>query len=218
MSRLDTVSVTDALIRSLRALVLDGRVDPGDGITENDLAAEFEVSRPTARVAITHVVQEGLLRRDARRPAYVPRLSPADVEDLFLVRIPLELEVVRLLGDRRGGSLPDAAGAVEDLRVVDEAQPDSVFVEADLRFHRALIARVASPRLSRHFDLLSGEMHLSMVQSRSALGRERIAAEHGEVLAAVLAGDIDHAVRLMEGHLVGARDAMVRALAVPVAI
>jgi DNA-binding GntR family transcriptional regulator len=89
--------VVDALTSSLRAKVLDGQIDPGVGLGETDVATEYEVSRPTAKAAIAALVAEGLLRREAHRSAQVPTLSRADVEDLFLVRVPLELEVVRLL-------------------------------------------------------------------------------------------------------------------------
>jgi DNA-binding GntR family transcriptional regulator len=203
--------VTDALIDSLRGHVLDGDLGPGRELTENDVAVRFGVSRPTARVAITHLVQEGLLRRNARRPATVPRLSADDVGDLFTVRIPLELEAVRLVGNQVA-TLAVAALAVDEIQGIDAAQPHSAFVAADLRFHRALVDGVRSPRLARVFELLSGEIHLSMVQSRSALGRDRIASEHRGILRALRVGDHDRAVELMRAHLVGARDAMIEAL------
>jgi DNA-binding GntR family transcriptional regulator len=161
-----------------------------------------EVSRPTARSAITHLVAEGLLRREAHKPAYVPVLSEADVRDLFLVRTPLELEVVRLLAGRR--SAPAQAGkAVDDLAAIGPERPHSEFVEAGLGFHRALVAAVDSPRLGRVYQALSGEIHLSMVQSRHAWGRERIVAEHCGVLGAIEAGDADRAAALMRSHLDG---------------
>ena len=97
MKGLKTVSVVDALTTSLRARVLDGQIDAGVGLTETDVATEYEVSRPTAKTAISQLVQEGLLRREAHKSAHVPSLSREDVEDLFLVRMPLELEVVRLV-------------------------------------------------------------------------------------------------------------------------
>ena len=56
--------------------------------------------------------------------------------------------------------------------------------------------------------MLSGEIHLSMVQSRYALGRDRIVAEHGGVLAALRQGDAALAEKLMRAHLDGARDAL----------
>ncbi len=206
MKGLQTVSVVDALSASLRSRVLDGDIDPGVGLTENDVATEYEVSRPTAKAAITHLVQEGLLRREAHRSAQVPTLSREDVEDLFLVRMPLELEVVR----RIAGQVipPEAADAVRDLAAVAAIAGHSEFVEADLRFHRVLVKAVDSPRLSRLYRALSGEIHLSMVQSRYALGRDRIVAEHGAVLQALIDGDAVQAEALMRSHLEGARDAL----------
>jgi DNA-binding GntR family transcriptional regulator len=203
---LQTVSVVDALTASLREKVLDGQIDAGAGLGETDVAADYEVSRPTAKAAIAALVAEGLLRREAHRSAQVPTLSRADVEDLFLVRIPLELEVVRLLAGR---PIPDAAAsAVHDLAQMPPDARHSMFVEADLRFHRALFDAVASPRLTRLYQLLSGEIHLSMVQSRYELGRDRIVDEHDAVLAALRAGEVDRATELMRVHLEGARDAL----------
>ncbi len=206
MKGLKTVSVVDALSASLRSRVLDGDIDPGVGLTETDVAAEYEVSRPTAKAAITHLVQEGLLRREAHRSAQVPTLSREDVEDLFLVRVPLELEVVRRIA---GQPIPvDAAQAVLDLAAVEALDGHSRFVEADLRFHQVLVLAVDSPRLSRLYRTLSGEIHLSMVQSRYAIGRDRIVAEHSAVLQALQDSDGPTAESLMRAHLEGARDAL----------
>lgn len=206
MKGLHTVSVVDALTASLRAKVLDGQIDPGVGLGETEVAAEYEVSRPTAKAALAALVAQGLLRREAHRSAQVPSLSRADVEDLFLVRMPVELEVVRRLA---GQPIPDAVdAAVHDLARVPADARHSEFVEADLRFHRALCDAVGSPRLSRLYQTLSGEIHLSMVQSRTALGRDRIVAEHDAVLTALRSGDVDRATALMRDHLEGARDAL----------
>ncbi len=207
MKGLKTVSVVDALIASLRTRVLDGQIDPGVGLTETDVAAEYEVSRPTAKTAISQLVQEGLLRREANRSARVPALSRADVEDLFLVRIPLELEVVRLVVIRRAVP-PAATQAVHDLERVSAGSAHGLFVEADLRFHHALVASVNSARLTRLYAALSGEIHLSMVQSHHSLSRDRIVAEHGAVLRALDQHDPDSAQALMRTHLEGARDAL----------
>lgn len=206
MKGLKTVSVVDALTSSLRTRVLNGQIDAGVGLTETDVAGDYEVSRPTAKTAINTLVQEGLLRREAHKSAHVPSLSREDVEDLFLVRMPLELEVVKIVAGR---PVPQAAAeAVRDLARVDTDAGHSEFVEADLRFHRELVRSVNSPRLTRLYQALSGEIHLSMVQSRYALGRDRIVAEHGAVLDALTAGDAVRAESLMRAHLEGARDAL----------
>ena len=201
--KLRTVSLVDALAETLRTRVLDGLIDPGVGLSENAVAEDYEVSRPTAQTAIALLVQEGLLRREPHKSARVPVLSRGDVEDLFLVRVPLELGVIALLASRR--VLPAGAReAITALSRVAPDQPPSVFVAADLGFHRALVDAVGSPRLSRLYAGLSGEIHLSMIQSRHALGRDRIVGEHRAILDALEAGDGAGAERIMRSHLEGA--------------
>lgn len=206
--RLAPVSVVEALATSLRDRVLNGELAPGTTLAEADLVTGYRVSRPTARSAITALVHEGLLTREANKPARVPRLSLADVEDLFLVRIPLETEVVRLLALRPSARLTAAARAVTDLDRLEDGSSHSAFVEADLRFHQAMVDALGSPRFSRLFHGLQGEVHLCMVQTRQALGRDRICAEHRTVLDTVRTGDADEAVRRMGAHLEGARDSL----------
>ncbi len=203
---LNTVSVVDALTASLRSRVLDGQIDAGVGLTETDVANDYEVSRPTAKTAISQLVQEGLLRREAHKSAHVPE--------------PVQSRRRRSLP---GPDTPGARGRPADRRDRHSAGSRRCgrrtgqrahrgraqrFVEADLGFHRALVGAVDSPRLNRLYQALSGEIHLSMVQSRHALGRDRIVAEHGGVLAALVRGDAELAETLMRAHLEGARDAL----------
>lgn len=55
---LRTVSVVEALAETLRARVLNGQIDAGVGLTESDVAIEYDVSRPTAKTAINQLVHE----------------------------------------------------------------------------------------------------------------------------------------------------------------
>lgn len=214
MKGLRTVSVIDALAASLRDRVLDGELVAGATLTETEVAEQYEVSRPTAKTAITMLVQAGLLRREAHKTAYVPRLSEIDINDLFLVRIPLELAVVgRIAG--AGFDLSGAVQAVRDIAAVPANGPHSAFVGADLRFHQELVDLLGSRRLSSLYELLTGEIHLSMVQSQFAMGRDRIVDEHTGVLAAIEAGDVDQATTLMRQHLTGAQQALAERLLVP---
>ncbi len=203
MKGLKTISVVDALAASLRDRVLDGDIGSGVGLTEAEISEEYAVSRPTAKTAISLLVQAGLLRREAHKSAYVPRLTGVDVDDLFLVRIPLEVEVVRRVA--AAAVPPGAYDAVHDLAAVALDGARSVFVEADLRFHRTLVESIKSPRLSRLYAELSGEIHLLMVQTSHTLGRDRIVGEHAGILDALRAGDADKAAKLMQEHLEGAR-------------
>ncbi len=211
MALLETVSVVEALAQRLRERVLDGAIPAGSVVPETEIAAEFGVSRPTAKSAITMLVQGGLLRRDAHRSAYVPTLGRDDVLDVYRVRIPLEVEVVRTLAAEATVS-PAVDEATEDFARLPDDAPASRFISADLRFHRALIEQYGSPRLNAVYESLLGEIHLCMIQSRTALGGARLAGEHAAVRDGIRAGDVDAAQAAIRAHLEGARSALADAI------
>lgn len=199
------VSAVQAGANWLGDLVTNGELVAGQQVTEADVVTQFGVSRPTAKSAITVLVNNGLLRREANRSAYVPQLSVEDIEDLYLVRIPLELEVVRRVASSR--HVPaGCASAIEDVTKMEAETPPGEFVETDLRFHRLLVESIASPRLSRLYQSILGETHLSMVQSKRCHNAQYIAQEHGDVLLAIEEGDEAKAVELMRKHLESTRE------------
>jgi DNA-binding GntR family transcriptional regulator len=196
---IETVSAVDAVAVRLRDRVLGGDLEPGYPVTEHDVAAQYGVARPTAKSAITVLTEEGLLHREANKPAKVPTLSSDDVADLFLVRIPLELEAVRLIAERK--RIPAGlAEALHEVHTIDESPPGK-HAEVELRFHRLLVDSVASRRLTRVYRVLLGETHLSMVQSQQVLRAEHFSREHGLVLDAICAGETTRAIGLMRKHL-----------------
>ena len=203
MSVLSTVSIVDALAERLREQVLDGEIPPGAIVAETEVAATYGVSRPTAKGAIVTLVNSGLLQREANRPACVPELTARDVFDIYRVRIPLELEVARILASQRA-VVPAAQAAVAELQALPDATPTSQLLAADLRFHRALVAAVDSPRLTRHYDEILDEVHLAMRQYWRRLGQAKIAREHAQILRAVQSGNVARATKTMRDHLDGA--------------
>jgi DNA-binding GntR family transcriptional regulator len=194
-----TVSAVEAVTERLRNRILDGQLPADHQVTEMEIAQQYRVSRPTAKSAIQVLVNDELLRHEANKPARVPRLSSEDVKDLFLVRIPLELAIVRLIVAE--GRTPEGMSqAVKDVAQLEGAPP-SEFVEADLRFHRLMVDSLKSHHFTRLYDLIQGEIHLSMVQSQRILGADRVAREHGGILEAIEKRDEALAIERMKCHL-----------------
>ncbi len=198
---LKPISVPEALAASLRQRILNGDLVPGEALPETALAAEYGVARPTIRAALQQLTTTGLLRREANRSALVPRLTEADVADLFLVRELLESEVVRLLTKRR--LIPPRAD--QAVRRLESLAPDahwSEVVEADLGIHRALVEATGSSRLVRLFALLEDEIRLSIAQLRPAYESPRaLAREHRELLATLERGSTREALAALREHL-----------------
>lgn len=205
-SRPQSLSIIDALAEDLRLRIFRGDLTRDTRLTETDLAADYEVARPTAKAAIEKLVAEGLLQRDKHKTARVPTMSRADIEDLYFSRIFLEREVVRGMARRKEVPTVARQALSEIAAVGDESSLE--IVEPDVRFHESLVDSLGSRRISRLYRALMGEMRLCMaqVQSHGLLKASTIAAEHAAILDRIEAGDVDGAARAMDEHLSRARD------------
>lgn len=200
-------SLVDALHEAIRARILNNELPGGARLTEKDIAEQYSVARPTAKAAVERLVHEGLLRRSTNKTATVPLLTVADVLDLYYSRGFIERQVVTAVADH--GQVP--RGARESLARLEELADELTVpdvVQTDLDFHRALVDSLGSPRLSRLYDSLMGEVHLCMaqVQKHRLLHPGRIADEHAGILDAIRAQDAEQAVTRMNAHLEQARD------------
>jgi DNA-binding GntR family transcriptional regulator len=195
------ISATEAVAATLRDRIFNGVIEPGARLPELELAGDFGVARPTVRAAIQTLCHEGLLQRERNRSAFVPKLTDADVLDLFSVRIPLECLIVREVLERNA-PLDGVEEAIAELAKLTPRSSWSSVVNADHGFHRALVRATGSPRLERLYLSLAGEIKLCVAQLRPAWSSPaEMAAEHRAVLDVIEAGDVDDAVERMTGHL-----------------
>jgi DNA-binding GntR family transcriptional regulator len=205
-------SLVDALADALRERVLT-ELPAGAPVGESDVARTYGVARPTAKAAIERLAQEGLLRRDAHRSARVPVLNAEDVADLYFSRSCLESEAMRRLATT--ATVPDGARrAVQELADVAADATLPALVEPDIRFHRALVDALGSPRISRIHASIMGEMRLCMtqVQAHHLLDPSVIVAEHTDILDAITHGDVARAPAALAAHLNRACRALVNHL------
>ena len=198
----------DAIYSALRSAIISQDIAPGTSGTESAAALRFGVARPTAKTASQQLVADGLLRREMHQTARVPRLSRADIVDLYDSRAVVESAAIAALAS--GGTLP--ADALAAHRALLAAASDSAggdeFATHDIAFHRALVAGQSSPRLARMHALLMGEIELCIgqVQANHLLTATEVGAQHQGILDAVTAGDAALAESLTRDHITGSRD------------
>jgi DNA-binding GntR family transcriptional regulator len=206
------LGAVETLALALRDRILSGEIEPGTRLPELDLVGQYGVARATVREALQRLVHQGVLERRPNHSAQVPELTPEAVTDIFYARMPLEVHAVRTVVER-GIDVAEARAAVAWLEAVPEDAHWSEVVDADVEFHRALIAAAGSPRLTRLHASLEGEIRLCIAQLRPAWHTPAaLAAEHRQVLDDILAGSADAAEARMREHLEKAvRDLTMRA-------
>jgi DNA-binding GntR family transcriptional regulator len=199
---LHTMTTRDALVAEVRTQILSGELAPGEALTESTLTARFGVARPTVRSALQVLVGLGLAHQ-AGRSLVVPVLTKADVEDMFFVRTPLELEAIRVIIERH---LP-VADAERHLAALEALPNDATWadrVDAHTAFHIALVAAAGSPRLNRIYPPMQEEMRLGLAQLSSSYPvPQDLAREHRRLLTTVTSGDVARAQQEMRDHLAG---------------
>jgi DNA-binding GntR family transcriptional regulator len=195
------VAAPEALAATIRDRIFSGDIPPGTRLPELDLVEQYGLARPTVREALQRLVHQGVLQRQPNHSATVPELTPEAVVDIFFARIPIELHTVRALVER-GTDVTAARVAVQRLEVLPADAHWSEVVDADFAFHRALLAAVGSPRLSRLHASLEGEIRLCIAQLRPAWHTPgALAEEHRQVLEGILAGSVEAAEARMREHL-----------------
>ncbi|UFU01901.1 GntR family transcriptional regulator [Ruania suaedae] len=205
--KLGPASLTEALFESLRARIINGEIPPGERVTEQRVADEYGVARPTAKSCLERLTGLGLLRRVAHKSAVVPQLSAAEIQDLFFSRETFEAAAASHLA--RLSHLPEEMAKAQAVMQQAAAREDfAEQVQADIAFHWGIVEGLSSARLSRMYEMISGEIHLTMGQyaAHRRTTPSTVVSEHEEIMAAIREGDENRARIALVEHLAHARD------------
>jgi DNA-binding GntR family transcriptional regulator len=191
-----------AVYASLKDMIRDGSVRPGQRMREIEIAEAQGVSRTPVREAMHRLVSEGLLEATPARGIAVTELSKQQVLELYGLREFLEGASARFAAQH--ASLPEMRALHELLEHVHTVPDEDHARHALLnkRFH-ALIAEAAhNTYLSRALQQLSDSLMLVPGTTFQAKGRvSAVHAEHLAIIAAIDARDADGAEAAARDHI-----------------
>ncbi len=194
------------IAHALRAALISGEMRPGVLYSVPTLAADFGVSATPVREAMLDLASEGLVEVVRNKGFRVTEVDEQELDDITHVR---ELIEVPIVGEIAEALTPELAVAAEALRplahqIVDEAaKPNFIgYIEADRRFHLGLLALSGNDHAVQVVGNLRARSRLYGLRELATQGAlARSAAEHEELLDAVLAGDPEQARRVMARHI-----------------
>jgi DNA-binding GntR family transcriptional regulator len=197
----------DKVVEELRRRIIECDYAPGHRLTEDRLADDFGVSRNPVREAIRVLEREGFLVAQPRRGAVVASVSAQDVEDLFDVRLSLEV-----LAAQQAAQRIEARGAgVLCALVADAAVASTVSDLASLNseFHGEICRLSGNALLIGIMESLRDR--LEWIYRQSAVERAPHSwAEHEALATAIAAGDAEAAAHAAHTHVLAAREAALR--------
>jgi DNA-binding GntR family transcriptional regulator len=205
-------SITGRIARALAHRIVTGVLAPDGPIRQDHVAEEFRASHVPVREAFRKLEAQGLVVSEPRRGVRVAPLNPASVMEVTEIRAALEVLALRHAVPNLTEADLSAAGAAQS---DGEASADiSVWEAANRRFHRALVAPCAMPRLMASID----DLHQVSARFLFATWQElewqpRSDDEHRVILARSRARNVEGAAAALENHILAAGRALCAKLA-----
>jgi DNA-binding GntR family transcriptional regulator len=189
--------------RALRDAIIATELEPGQRLSENELAERLAVSRTPIREALIRLRDDRFVQIVPQLGTFVTRISTAAVEDAQFIRESLECAAVRLAATRaQDGDLAALAGLVRRQAEVVGHGDYERFAVLDDEFHAALCELAGRPVAWEVAQRVKG--HLNRVRRLSLPQPDYLAemvAEHRLVVEALRKRDPDAAETTLRHHL-----------------
>jgi DNA-binding GntR family transcriptional regulator len=196
----------DRVYRVLKAWILDGRLRPGDFLSEVDLARQCETSRTPVREACNLLSQERWIQRIRHKGFLLSPISIRDILEVYDYRRIIEC----FCAERAASSAtPEEVKELRDI-IAGEDEIDLTmdeFLKANQKFHVRL-GEIANNRR------LLEQLHLTLEYVRRldvlSTQRDTRRVPHRDILRAIEARNVQEAGRAMAEHITLSRDQMLR--------
>jgi DNA-binding GntR family transcriptional regulator len=207
------------LFAQLKQRILHWEYPPGYRFTEDEICKEFGVSRSPVREVLRMLVENDLVDKVPYRGCTVKQPDLQAINELYDVRLILELAVVEQLATR--GTPAEPLNALRarwqelmprrlDARVdLDSA----ALADQDRGFHEQLAQATGNQTLGELLHTLNDRLHF--IRMTDITTPERLldtCRQHLAILEHIVAGDADAARQAMRANIEGARDSVYAAL------
>lgn len=186
----------------IKGEIFDFRLMPGDRFTESEVAGRMQVSRTPVREALYRLESEGYLDVMFRSGWRVRPFDFQMFENLYDVRLVLEVAALRRLCE-----MPEQASLAE-LKAIWLVSPQERMTDgravaaADEGFHATLVAATGNREMARiHHEVTE---RIRIIRRLDFTQERRVDAtyqEHAQILRAVLQRKVDHAQLLLKAHI-----------------
>ena len=202
MKNVSAKSLAAAVYERIKGEIFDFGLLPGDRFTETAVAERVGVSRTPVREALYRLEREGYIEVSTRNGWSVMPFDFTQFENLYDVRVILELAAARKICESEAGpdfhELKEVWLAPAETRVRDAQSA----CDLDEGFHRRLVAAAGNAELSRiHGDVSE---RIRIIRRLDFTQNERIDStydEHAQILRNIMRRRLDQVALLLRAHI-----------------
>ncbi|MEW6498204.1 MAG: GntR family transcriptional regulator [Cyanobacteriota bacterium] len=201
-------STPDLIAEALREAILRGIFQEGQSLRQDEIAAQFGVSRIPVREALRQLEAEGLVTLQLNRGATVSALSPAEAQEIFEIRVALETTAIQLAIPKLTESDLEKAAVILD--ATNQTTDAARWAKLNWEFHSTLYSPSDRPRLLAMIKTLHVNIDRYVrLQMEQMNYLEKSQKEHYQLLDACRQRDTKAAVKLLKRHIETAGEQLV---------
>ena len=187
---------------ALRAQILRGAIAPGSRVRQEELAAEYGISRIPVREALRRLESEGLVVLVPNSGAWVAKLDRTECIEIYKIRERLE---PLALGESCPNLSEDALNELAEIGAkIETASDTDEFLRLDREFHLLSYKGARMPQLQEMIQKFwNTTQHYRRAFAFAAEKSSMMAVyyEHGLIVEALRRRDSEYAAMLLCGHI-----------------
>ncbi|GAA1824085.1 GntR family transcriptional regulator [Planosporangium flavigriseum] len=196
-------SLTGKVGEALRSAILSGELVAGQLYSVQDLAEVLGVSRTPVREALIRLASKGMVQFERNRGVRILQSTPSDLEEVFELRMLLEVPAARLAVARmRDDDVVELRKCFDGMISAADAGDERSLMMHDRRFHAVILSAAGNQRLTALVDSLRD---LVLTRGVTTAGTSRtlhdIANEHLPIVERFEARDADGVASAMHAHV-----------------
>lgn len=194
----------------LRMLIMTGQIKPGTRMMEIELAEGMGVSRTPVREAIRQLEKDNLVTIEPRRGAYVSDISAVDLEDMLIVREPLEGLATYLAAQNMSDEDIEVVRKVnEQYEAALENKDTEQMIQSDTKFHNLITQGSGNQYLINILlELQEQVLRFRYIYFKSAKRAEEVVKEHRAILESISSRNAEAAENYCKEHIKKLREAI----------
>jgi DNA-binding GntR family transcriptional regulator len=202
LDRLESTTLADKALTSLREAILAGEIPPGERLVETDLSRQFGVSRGVVREALNVLVGEGLVTSPPHRGSRVVELDGKRMLEAYEVRFAFEsLAVIKLCGNITSRQESALRELLAQMQTAEARGDERALGNLDMSFHEKLVEFSGNSRLVQGWRRLKNEMTLYFVAFPRQHPHDSFPDRHERLLDAITSGDVRMALETLAEHI-----------------
>lgn len=201
-------SVQAHIYARLREAILDGHLEPGQRLLQDELAAELAVSRMPVREALLRLETEDLVKFHPYKGFTVATFTLDDLKEIYFLRGVVEGAAAELAGVNIGESdLNKIEKLCRKMRQSLDEEDLSEMPYLNAEFHQSVYMAACSPRLYKIIVRLWNSFprsNMSVLKDRAS----SMVEEHTAIYEALKSGAGEKAGALTRQHIANALNAL----------